>query len=362
MYKRQTHIFTGTNPVTNTNPGSGGAGSAWSVDSTTLASGTKFQLAGKLETSLSGGADDYAYSTAEIEGAFDQFADTETVDVDFILMGGSLGTETDTKTKAGKVIAIASSRKDCVAFVSPHKSNQVGTAGILTATQQKENTLNFFSGLTSTSFAVFDSGYKYYYDRFNDKYRYIPTNGDIAGLCVSTSSVLDDWYSPAGVNRGSLRNAIKLAYNPNKADRDELYQSRINPVVTFPGTGVTLFGDKTALSSPSAFDRINVRRLFLNLEKRVGDLAKAVLFEQNDSTTRASFSSAVNSYLSEVQARRGVTDFLVVCDESNNTPDVIDRNEFVAELFVKPTRSINFITVTFTATKTGVAFQEVVGR
>ena len=240
--------------------------------------------------------------------------------------------------------------------------DRVGTAGILTATQQKENTLNFFSGLTSTSFAVFDSGYKYYYDRFNDKYRYIPTNGDIAGLCVSTSSVLDDWYSPAGVNRGSLRNAIKLAYNPNKADRDELYQSRINPVVTFPGTGVTLFGDKTALSSPSAFDRINVRRLFLNLEKRVGDLAKAVLFEQNDSTTRASFSSAVNSYLSEVQARRGVTDFLVVCDETNNTPDVIDRNEFVAELFVKPTRSINFITVTFTATKTGVAFQEVVGR
>ena len=359
---QSTHIFVGTNPAAVTNPSSAGAGSAWSVSSVGLASGTKFQIAGKLETTLSGGADDYSYSTAEIEGAFDQFGDTETVDVNFILMGGSLGTETDTKTKASKVIGIASSRKDCVAFVSPHKSNQVGTAGILTATQQKENTLNFFSGLTSTSFAVFDSGYKYYYDRFNDKYRYIPCNGDIAGLCVSTSSVLDDWYSPAGVNRGSLRNAIKLAYNPNKADRDELYQSRINPVVTFPGTGVTLFGDKTALASPSAFDRINVRRLFLNLEKRVGDLAKAVLFEQNDSTTRASFSSAVNSYLSEVQARRGVTDFLVVCDESNNTPDVIDRNEFVAELFVKPTRSINFITVTFTATKTGVAFQEVVGR
>ena len=359
---QSTHIFVGTNPAAVTNPSSAGAGSAWSVDSTGLASGTKFQIAGKLETALSGGADDYAYTTSEIESAFDQFGDTETVDINFILMGGSLGTETDTKTKASKVIAIASSRKDCVAFVSPHKSNQVGTAGILTSTQQKENTLNFFSGLTSTSFAVFDSGYKYYYDRFNDKYRYIPTNGDIAGLCVSTSSVLDDWYSPAGVNRGSLRNAIKLAFNPNKADRDELYQSRINPVVTFPGTGVTLFGDKTALASPSAFDRINVRRLFLNLEKRVGDLAKAVLFEQNDSTTRASFSSAVNSYLSEVQARRGVTDFLVVCDETNNTPDVIDRNEFVAELFVKPTRSINFITVTFTATKSGVAFQEVVGR
>ena len=359
---QSTHIFSGTNPAAVTNPGSGGAGSAWSVDSSSLASGTKFQLAGLLETSLSGGADDYVYTTAEIETAFNEFADTETVDVNFILMGGSMGTEADTKTKASKVVSIASSRKDAVAFVSPHKSNQVGTAGILTATQQKENTLNFFSGMTSTSYAVFDSGYKYYYDRFNDKYRYVPCNGDIAGLCVSTSSTLDDWYSPAGVNRGSLRNAIKLAYNPNKADRDELYQSRINPIVTFPGTGVTLFGDKTALASPSAFDRINVRRLFLNLEKRVGDLAKAVLFEQNDSTTRASFSSAVNSYLSEVQARRGVTDFLVVCDETNNTPDVIDRNEFVAELFVKPTRSINFITVTFTATKTGVAFQEVVGR
>ena len=277
-------------------------------------------------------------------------------------MGGSLSTEIDTKAKANKVISIASSRKDCIAFVSPHKANQVGSAGVLTAFQQKENTLNFFNGMTSTSYAVFDSGYKYYYDRFNDKYRYIPCNGDIAGLCVNTTSLLDDWYSPAGVNRGSLRNAIKLAYNPSKADRDELYMNRINPVVIFPGSGVTLFGDKTALASPSAFDRINVRRLFLNLEKRVGDLAKQVLFEQNDATTRSSFSSAVNSYLSEVQSRRGVTDFLVVCDESNNTPDVIDRNEFVAELFVKPTRSINFITVTFTATKTGVSFSEVVGR
>ena len=284
------------------------------------------------------------------------------VNLDFVLMGGSLSTETDTKAKANKVIAIASARKDCVAFVSPHKSNQIGNSGILTAFQQKENTLNFFNGMTSTSYAVFDSGYKYYYDRFNDKYRYIPCNGDIAGLCVSTSSLLDDWYSPAGVNRGSLRNAIKLAYNPSKADRDELYQNRINPVVIFPGSGVTLFGDKTALASPSAFDRINVRRLFLNLEKRVGDLSKQVLFEQNDGTTRGSFTSAVNSYLAEVQARRGVTDFLVVCDESNNTPDVIDRNEFVAELFVKPTRSINYITITFTATKTGVSFSEVVGR
>ena len=355
-------FFNGTVVAGVSNPSTAGAGEDWDQASGALSANDLLQISGKIETTLGGGTDDYAYTTSEISDAFDEFADTETVNVDFVLMGGALSTETDTKAKAAKVIGIASGRKDAVAFVSPHKGNQVGTAGTLSNVKQKENTLAFFEGLTSTSYAVFDSGYKYYYDRFNDKYRYIPCNGDIAGLCVSTSLQLDDWYSPAGVNRGSLRNAIKLAYNPSKADRDELYQSRINPVVVFPGSGVTLFGDKTALASPSAFDRINVRRLFLNLEERVGGLAKTVLFEQNDATTRASFSSAVNSYLSEVQARRGVTDFLVVCDDTNNTPDVIDRNEFVAELFVKPTRSINYITVTFTATKTGVSFSEVVGR
>ncbi len=179
---------------------------------------------------------------------------------------------------------------------------------------------------------------------------------------MSTSTALDDWFSPAGLSRGGIRNAVKLAYNPSKADRDELYQNRINPVVSISGSGITLFGDKTALASPSAFDRINVRRLFLNIEKRVENLAKGVLFELNDELTRSNFSSAVNSYLNEVQARQGLTDFLVVCDTSNNTPDVIDRNEFVAELFLKPTRSINYVTVTFTATRTGVSFAEVVGR
>ena len=353
-------FFNGTVLPAPTQPASAGGGTA--LDATAAASAGKMLLMGVKAWTLTGGADDYDYTPAEIEAAFDEFADTELVpNLNFVLMGGSLATETDTKAKANKVISIAAARKDCIAFVSPHKANQVGTAGALTPIQQRENTLNFFNGMTSTSYAVFDSGYKYFYDRFNDKYRYIPCNGDIAGLCVSTSSLLDDWYSPAGVNRGSLRNAIKLAYNPSKADRDELYQSRINPVVVFPGSGVTLFGDKTALASPSSFDRINVRRLFLNVEKRIGDLAKTVLFEQNDATTRAGFLGAATSYLAEVQARRGVTDFLVVCDETNNTPDVIDRNEFVAELFMKPTRSINYITVTFTATKTGVSFSEVVG-
>ena len=336
-------------------------GADWGDDSVEMAN-TAYSIFGFQETNLFGGNDDYSYDNGEIGSAYDLFLDTEESTVDFVLMGGSMALDAETKAKASKVLSIASSRKDCIAFVSPHKGNQIGTGGALTTSQQKVNTINFFNGLASTSYGVFDSGYKYFYDRFNDKYRYIPCNGDVAGLCVATSSSLDDWYSPAGVNRGSLRNAVKLAYNPNKADRDDLYQARINPIVSFPGSGVTLFGDKTALASPSAFDRINVRRLFLNIQKRAEGLAKQVLFEQNDETTRASFASALNSYMSEVQSRRGVTDFLVVCDDSNNTPEVIDRNEFVAEIYIKPTRSINYITVTLTATKTGVSFAEVVGR
>ena len=357
------NIFVGSGPSTTIDPSSTGAGEGWGQASSALASGDRFALSANLSTSLTNGTDDYAYTVTEISDAYDLFLDTEEVVVDFILMGGSMATEANTKSKASKVIALATERKDCVAFVSAHKGNQIGTTeGALTSTAQRDNTIAFFNGLTSSSYAVFDSGYKYFYDRFNDSYRYIPCNGDVAGLCVATSATLDDWYSPAGLNRGSLRSAIKLAFNPNKADRDALYQNRINPIVSFPGSGVTLFGDKTALSSPSAFDRINVRRLFLNVEKRVGNLAKQILFEQNDVSTRSSFSSAVNSYLNEVQSRRGITDFLVVCDETNNTPDVIDRNEFVAELFVKPTRSINYITITFTATKTGVSFNEVIGQ
>jgi hypothetical protein len=352
--EQSTQIFNGGHPTEVID------GLNWGQVSTGLSGA--LGLVGLHTDALTGGADDYVYTSAEISAAYDEFGDTEATVIDFVLMGGPMALESDTKIKANKVVSIAASRKDCIAFVSPHKGNQIGTGGALTTIQQRDNTIAFFSTITSTSYAVFDSGYKYMYDRFTDKYRWIACNGDVAGLCVNTSATLDDWFSPAGVNRGSLRNAAKLAYNPNKADRDELYQNRINPIVSFPGQGVTLFGDKTALASPSAFDRINVRRLFLNLEKRVGNLAKQVLFEQNDETTRSTFTSAVNSYLNEVQSRRGVTDYLVICDQSNNTPDVIDRNEFVAEIFVKPTRSINFITITFTATKTGVSFSEVVGR
>jgi len=314
--------------------------------------------------SLSGGTDDYAYTSGEIASAYDEFLDTEQTTVDFVLMGGSMGNETDTKAKAGSVAAVANSRKDCVAFISPFNGNQVATSGgaALSPTDQLNNTVSFFSAIGSSSYVVLDSGIKYTYDRFNDKYRYVGCNGDVAGLCVSTSAVLDDWFSPAGLNRGGVQNVVKLAFNPNKAQRDELYTNRINPIVSLPGTGPVLFGDKTGLASPSAFDRINVRRLFLNIEKRARGLAEGVLFEQNDTTTRSNFSASISSYLAEVQARRGLTDFLVVCDETNNTPEVIDRNEFVAELFLKPTRSINFVTVTVTATRTGVSFAEVVGR
>ena len=357
------YIFHGAALANTIEPVSAGNGKAIGVASSTLASGDKFLLVANNETDLADGADDYAYTPGEVNAAYDLFLDTEETEVDFVLMGGSMGAENDTLSKAQKVVAIAAGRKDCIAFVSPHRGNQIGTGGAaLSATEQRTNTLNFFNSITSTSFAVLDSGYKYMYDRFNDKYRYIPCNGDVAGLCVNTSTTIADWISPAGLNRGGVRNVIKLAYNPNKADRDELYQNRINPIVTFPGSGAVLFGDKTALAAPSAFDRINVRRLFLNIEKRVEQLAKGVLFEINDETTRSGFLSTINSYLNEILALQGVTDFLVVCDSTNNTPDVIDRNEFVAELFIKPARSINYVTVTFTATRTGVSFSEVVGR
>jgi len=342
-----------------------GSGIDWTADPTdsveeVSAAPGELALLGTVSVSLSGGDDaEYAYST----DAINVFSSYDATDLDFILMGGSGADESATLSKASNAIAIANTRKDCIAFVSPHRENQLDSSNTpLSAADAKDNTLAFFDQLASTSYAVFDSGYKYLYDRFNDVYRYIPCNGDVAGLCVATSASLADWYSPAGQNRGSLQNAIKLAYNPSRNDRDELYTSRINPIVSLRGSGITLFGDKTALYSPSAFDRINVRRLFLNIERRVDALAQGVLFEQNDVLTRTGFASAVSSYLAEIKADRGLSDFLVVCDESNNTPSVIDRNEFVADLYLQPTRSINFVTVTLTATRTGVSFSEVTGQ
>jgi len=317
------------------------------------------------EATLSGGTDGtnaLEYDAGEATTAYNLFLDTEATEIDFVLAGGSLSTESATLSKYQSVVGVATTRKDCIAVVSPFVGNQVGTGGTtLSSSQQKTKTLNFLNQISTNSYTILGSGIKYVYDRFNDTFRWIGTNGDLAGLCVRTSAGQFDWISPAGLNRGGLRSVIKLAWNPNKADRDELYQARINPIVTFPGTGTVLFGDKTALSAPSAFDRINVRRLFLNVERRVERASKGILFEQNDSTTRAGFAATVGSYLSEIQAKRGITDYLVVCDETNNTPEVVDRNEFVAEIFIKPVRSINYVTVTFTATRTGISFSEVVG-
>ena len=320
---------------------------------------TAFDILGEKEYTMSGGADDFTLTQAEIIAGYDYFADPETVQIDYLIMGGGGASEVESKAKANKLISIVNSRKDCVAFISPDKSNVVGVSDSGT---QTTNIVEFFDTFPSTSYAVFDSGWKYLYDRFADKYRWIPCNGDVAGLCASTTASGDPWFSPAGLNRGGIRNAIKLAYSPKKSERDTLYQKRINPITSLPGQGIVLFGDKTALASPSAFDRINVRRLFLVVEKTIGNAAKGVLFELNDEFTRNNFNNVIEPYLRDIQARRGITDFLVVCDGSNNTPEVIDRNEFVAEIYIKPARSINFITLTFVATRTGVSFEEVIPR
>jgi hypothetical protein len=309
--------------------------------------------------SLASGTDDYAATNGEIATAYEKFSDTDAVDLSLLLCGPSQTTADATgDTKATAVMDIATARKDCVAFISPARTDVVGVANAIT---QAQNVIGFADGLPSTSYAVIDSGYKYMYDRYNDVYRFVPLNGDIAGLCARTDNVADAWFSPGGFNRGQIRGAVKLAFNPNQTQRDELYKARVNPVTSFPGQGIVLFGDKTAQSKPSAFDRINVRRLFIVLEKAVSTAAKFQLFEFNDEFTRAQFRNLVEPFLRDVQGRRGITDFSVVCDDTNNTGDVIDRNEFRADIFIKPARSINFIQLNFIATRSGVAFSEVAG-
>tara|TARA_Y100000389_G_scaffold187173_1_gene208326 strand:- start:114 stop:2039 length:1926 start_codon:yes stop_codon:yes gene_type:complete len=325
------------------------SGSNWG----TAASGVTFTAVNtpSLE-SLSGGVAGSAVTTGELKTAYEKFQDADTVDVGLIIAGKGDGTHVE------NLITIAENRKDAVVFCSPERSDVVN---VTNSNTQTENVKDFFEARSSSSYAVFDSGYKYMYDKYSDVYRFVPLNGDIAGLAARTDSIADSWFSPAGFNRGVVRGVVKLAYNPTKAQRDILYPKRINPVATFPGQGTVLFGDKTALGSPSAFDRINVRRLFIVLEKAISTASKFQLFEFNDEFTRANFRNIVEPFLREVQGRRGITDFLVVCDETNNTGDVIDRNEFVAEIFVKPARSINFVTLQFVATRTGVAFEEVAG-
>jgi phage tail sheath protein FI len=318
------------------------------------ASGTTYTAVNTPSSeSLSGGANGSTVTDGQLKTAYEKFQDADTVDVGLIIAGPS-----GSVTHVDNLITIAENRKDAIVFASPQRSDVVN---ISNSNTQKDNVVDFFSTVRSSSYVVFDSGYKYCYDRYNDVYRFVPLNGDIAGLAARTDIIADSWYSPAGFNRGVIRGAAKLAFNPTKSQRDELYPKRINPVATFPGQGTVLFGDKTGLSSPSAFDRINVRRLFITLEKAISTASKFQLFEFNDEFTRANFRNIVEPFLREVQGRRGITDFLVVCDETNNTGEVIDRNEFIAEIFIKPARSINFITLQFIATRTGVSFEEVAG-
>jgi len=309
-----------------------------------------------IENSLSGGSNDNLPTAAEILAGHDLFEDADTVNVNLLF---AYPDANGANTIANDLIACAHTRKDCMAFVSPPIADSQGVTTPEVTVEAWVNTDN--SGLTSSSYASVDSGAIYVYDKYNDTYRWIGAAGHIAGLCANTDNVADAWYSPAGVNRGQLLGVTKLAYNPTQSQRDTLYKGRINPIVSLPGQGTILFGDKTLLSRPSAFNRINVRRLFNTLEKAVSTAAKAQLFEFNDEFTRAQFKNLVEPFLRDVKGRRGLTDFLVVCDNTNNTSQVIDTNSFVADIYIKPSRSINFITLNFVATRSGVSFTEIAG-
>jgi hypothetical protein len=314
---------------------------------------TNFTSLGKDITLDFAGGVDAAPVSGNTVNAFDLFSNPDEVDVSLIITGGA-----DT-TVQQNAIDIASSRKDCIAFISPPSTSVVNKS----ATDVVDSIITWNTGLArSSSYAVADSGWKYMFDKYNNVYRWIPLNADTAGLCVYTDSVRDPWYSPAGFNRGNLKNVVKLAWNPNKTDRDRLYGIGINPVATFPGQGTVLFGDKTLLGKPSAFDRINVRRLFIVLEKAIAQASKFSMFEFNDEFTRSQFVSLVTPFLRDIQGRRGIYDFRVVCDTTNNTPQVIDSNQFVGDIYVKPARAINFIQLNFVAVRTGVDFTEVVGK
>ena len=332
----------------------------WMSHPTTISTGTSWgstanntafaNLTSNVTVSLSGGVDG-TITTANVVTAYDSFDPAESVDIALVVSGPA------NQTLADSLISMAETRKDCVVFLSPEKADCVDNAG-----SETTDIRAYRDTLTSTSYAVLDSNWKYQYDKYNDVYRWVPLNGDVAGLCARTDLERDPWFSPGGLNRGIIKNSIKLSWNPTKTNRDDLYVKGINPIVTFQGEGTVLFGDKTLLSKPSAFDRINVRRLFIVLEKAIARAARFSMFEFNDQFTRAQFVALVEPFLRDVQGRRGITDFRVVCDETNNTGEVIDRNEFIGDIYIKPARSINFIQLNFVAVRTGVSFDEVVGK
>ena len=353
-------IYQGADPATTFSTPSAISDLQWDKD----AQGQTFSSIGRASYVLENGKNytsqgNLKASLGDVITAYDLFNNKEDVAVDYLIMGPGCDSITDSQAKANRLISIADGRKDCVAVISPHRASIVD---LTNPSVQTNNLLQFFGPLTSSSYAIFDSGYKYTYDRFNNLFRYVPCNADIAGLMCRTNIVAYPWFSPAGQQRGIIKNAIKLAYNPDKAQRDALYSARINSVVNQSGAGVLLFGDKTALAYASAFDRINVRRLFLTVEQSLQRAAEAQLFEFNDQITRSNFVNIVEPYLRDIQAKRGIYDYLVICDETNNTPDVIDNNEFRADIFLKPAKSINYVTLTFVATRTGVSFEEVAGR
>jgi len=304
-----------------------------------------------ISGSMTGGAAGSTATAGNVQTGFDEFKNAEKIDVTLLMTGDATAA-----TQIHCINNIAEYRKDCVAFVSPLQANVVDNAG-----SETDDVVDHRNSMPSSSYAVMDSGWKYMYDKYNDVYRYVPLNGDIAGCCAFTDSSRDPFWSPAGIERGNIRNAIKLPFNPNKTQRDELYKNGVNPVTAMPGSGILLFGDKTLLAKPSAFDRINVRRLFILLEKSIARMAESFLFEFNDSFTRSRFTSTVEPFLRDIQGRGGVQDFAVVCDDSNNPPDVVDRNEFRGDIYVKPSRSINFIQLQFVAVRSGVEFSEIIG-
>ena len=329
----------------------------------TLGGGWNYDGAGNVENAgaLTSGLDG-------LVTGYGLFENTEKYNVDFILMGSAGYIKEEAQALANKCIAVAEARKDAVAFISPYRGAAITdtsddrAVNINSDETITENVISFYAPITSTTYGIFDSGYKYMFDRFANTFRYVPLNGDIAGLCARNDANNFPWFSPAGTNRGGILNAVKLAYTPSKAQRDRLYSNRVNPVIFSPGAGIVLFGDKTGFGKSSAFDRINVRRLFIYLEDAISAAAKDQLFEFNDEITRTNFVNIVEPFLRDVQAKRGIFDFVVICDETNNTAAIIDNNEFVADIFIKPARSINFIGLTFVATRTGVSFDEVIGN
>ena len=361
------YVFSGKHPTGVSGGLTGGDGTFTAATGVWggVAQGTTFNVEGAKTYTLSAGknytaTDGFAATLADVITSYEVLKNPAEYSIDFLINGPSTGSSIfDAQAKAKKLIEIAELRKDCIACISPYTDGVVNESNSDT---QTTNIIKFFDGVTSSSYAVFDSGYKYSFDRFNNEFRYLPCNADVAGLMARTSINQFPWFSPAGSSRGALNGAVKLAYNPSQAQRDLIYPKRINPVVAQPGSGILLFGDKTGLAFASAFDRINVRRLFLTIEASVERAAKDQLFEFNDVITRSNFVNIVEPFLRDVKAKRGVTDFVVICDETNNTPDIVDANQFRADIFVKPARSINFIGLTFVATRTGVSFEEVVGN